>query len=213
MKKHLKKILVTLIVLALIGGGAGWYLIQQKLKPKDDYLQYCDQATRIHEQMVEFEKDYLGVPSADAMDGDDEMVGLDLSTSNGYLAQLIIGAGMDSEELFFLAGSSCCAGVGPDNVVAPVKDALRPGENGWAYFKGRELDVSPPQPILVPGYNPQTKQWDDAIWSHGVPVLFTDGKVVLYQAESDGEDGGYKTTTASLPFKANDPDLVQPATK
>jgi hypothetical protein len=80
-----------------------------------------------------------------------------------------------------------------------------------AYFKGRELGKENPQPLLVPGYNPKTKKWDDVIWKHGVPVLFTDGSVVLYQAESDGEKDGYKTTTEKLPFKADDPKLVQPA--
>ncbi|GEM_PF-5181977 len=211
MKKHIKKILIVLVVLALVVAGGGWYMIQQKLKPKDDYIQYCDQAQRIYEQIVEFEKDYLGVPSAEAMEGDDEMVGLELSSSNGYLAQLIIGAGMDSEELFFLSGSSCCDGDAADNVVAPVAEVLRPGENGWAVFKGRELSDTPAKPLLVPGYNPKTKKWDDPIWKHGVPVLFTDGSVVLYQAESDGEAGGYKTTTKPLPFDVADPNLVQPA--
>jgi len=211
MKKHYPKILVAFVALALIGVGTGWYFLQQKLKPKDDYLQYCDKAHKIYEQMKEFEKDYLGAPSADAMEGDDEMVGLDLSASNGFLAQLIIGAGMDSEELFFLPGSSCCTGDSPDNLVAPAKEALRAGENGWAYFKGRELGKENPQPLLVPGYNPKTKKWDDVIWKHGVPVLFTDGSVVLYQAESDGEKGGYKTTTEKLPFKADDLNLLQPA--
>ena len=211
MKKYIKKILVVLVLLALIAAGAGWYVIQKKLTPKEDYLKYCDQAHQIYEQMVEFEKDYLDVPSADAMEGDDEMKGLDLKTSNGYLAQLIIGAGMNSEEIFFLAGSSCCSGSGPDNKVAPAKEALRAGENGWAYFKGRELSKENPQPLLVPGYNPKTKKWDDDLWKHGVPVLFTDGTVVLYQAERNGEEGGYKTTTEPLPFKADDPNLVQPA--
>lgn len=211
MKKNIKKILLVLVVLGLVAAGGGWYIIQKKLEPKDDYLKYCDQAHRIYEQMVEFEKDYMDIPSADAMEGDDQMVGLNLQTSNGYLAQLIIGAGMNSEDIFFLKGAACCSGIAPDNKVAPAKEALRAGENGWAYFKGRELSKENPQPLLVPGYNPKTKKWDAAIWKHGVPVLFTDGSVVLYQAESDGEEGGYKTTTEPLPFKVDDPNLVMPA--
>jgi hypothetical protein len=213
MKISLKKSLLGLLLIIFIAGGIGGYLLMKKLEPKADYLQYCDRAKCIHEQFVEFEKDYLGLPSTDAMEGDDEMLGLDLSTANGYLAQLIIGSGMDSEEIFFLEGSSCCVGDAPDNIVAPAKETLRPGENGWAFFKGRELGSNPPQPLLVPGYNPATKKWDDLIWKSGVPVLFTDGSVVLYRAEEDGEEDGVVTTKDDLPFSIDDQDLVQPATK
>jgi len=211
MKKKTKNILLGIVLLGIIGAGVGWYLIQQKLKPTEVYIRHCDNARRIHEQMVEFEMDYLGLPSAEAMADDDEMSVLDLSTSNGYLGQLVIAAAMDSEEIFFLEGSSCCVGSAPDNKVTPRTEVLCPGENGWAYFKGRELDGDGTLPLLVPGWNPKTKKWDEDIWKTGIPVLRVDGSVVLYQAPKEGKIKDYDVKKGALPFSHDDPDLVQPA--
>jgi hypothetical protein len=215
MKITKKKIALGLLVLVILGVGVGWYVIQQKLKPDAAYIQHCNNARLIHEQFVEFELDYLELPSAEAMADDPEAAALDLTTSNGYLGQLIIAAAMESEEIFFIAGSSCCPGDAPDNVVVPRKEVLRPGENGWAYFKGRVIEgnADPSQPLLVPGWDPKTKGWSDVVWKNGVPVLRVDGSVVLYKASDNGRAGDYETQKADLPFEKDDPDWVQPATK
>ncbi|MCP5535656.1 MAG: hypothetical protein H7A51_05395 [Akkermansiaceae bacterium] len=215
MKLNPKKIMLGMLIVALLGAGAAWYAIQQKLKPTEAYIRYCNNARLIHEQLVEFEKDYLELPSAEAMADDPEAKSLDLSSSNGYLGQLIIAAGRDSEEIFHIAESSVCSGSLPDNKVVPREEVLRAGENGWAYFKGRTIDgnAEPSQPLLVPGWNPDTKVWDDAIWKTGIPVLSADGSVVLYQADTETEKEGYRIRKDGLPFKKDDPDLIQPAAR
>ncbi len=214
-KKKIKLGLLGLLGLAIIAGGTLWYLIQQKLKPTENYIQNCHNARLIHEQLTEFELDYLELPSVDAMADDTEAATLDLTSSNGFLGQLIIAAGRDSEEIFYIAGSSCCSGDAADNVVVPRTEVLRPGENGWAYFKGRAIDGNddPSQPLLVPGWNPKTKEWDESIWKSGIPVLHVDGSVALYQAPDKGKDGDYEITKSDLPFKKDDPNLIQPSTK
>jgi len=212
MKKKTKNILLALVVLGLIGGGVLTYLIRKKLEPTADYVRYCHNAHLIHEELVEFNEDYLELPSAEALSDDPEAKELDFSTSNGYLGALIVAAAKDSEEIFFIAESSCCKGDAPDNVVIPRKNVLKAGENGWAYFKGRELEKDASQPLLAPGWNPETKEWDETIWkNNGIPVLKVDGSVTLYAAPKDGKDEEFETTTAALPFEKSDPALVQPA--
>ena len=211
-KISIKKTLLLLVVVGVIAAGVGWYLIQQKLAPTETYIKNCNKARLIYEQLVEFEKDYLELPSAETKD-DDEMSSLDLSTANGYLGQLIIASARDSEEMFFIEGSAICLGDGPDNVVTPRKDVLRPGENGWAYFKGRDLAQEKSLPLLVPGWNPKIKTWDDNIWKTGIPVLAIDGSVTLYQAPNDGQKEEYITKKTDAPFKKDDPNLIQPASK
>lgn len=215
MKLNPKKIMLGLLIVVLLGAGAAWYAIQQKLKPAENYIRYCNNARLIHEQLVEFEKDYLELPSAEAMADDPEAKSLNLSTSNGLLGQLIIAAGRNSEEIFHIADSSVCSGSMPDNKVVPREEVLRPGENGWAYFKGKSIEgnTDPSQSLLVPGWNPKTKNWDDEIWKSGIPVLSVDGSVVLYQANSNSEKDGYTIKKADIPFKKEDPNLVQPAVK
>ena len=210
---NIKKILLLLLVVGIIAAGVGWYLIQQKLAPTENYIQNCNNARLIYEQFEEFEKDYLELPSAGAKEEDEEMSALDLSTANGYLGQLIIASAMDSEGIFFIEGSASCSGDAPDDVVTPREEVLRPGENGWAYFKGRDLAGEKALPLLVPGWNPKTKAWDEQVWGSGVPVLMIDGSVVLYQAPADGKQEEYATKKAEIPFKETDPNLVQPATK
>lgn len=210
---NIKKILLVLLVVGVAAAGVGWYLIQQKLAPTEAYIKNCNNARLIYEQFEEFEKDYLELPSAGTKEEDDEMSSLDLSTANGYLGQLIIASAMDSEEMFFIEGSGCCQSAAPDNVVTPRKEVLLPGENGWAYFKGRDLGIDKSLPLLVPGWNPETKTWDEELWKMGVPVLRVDGSVVLYQAPKDGRAEDHETTKSELPFKKDDPDLVQPAAK
>jgi hypothetical protein len=207
----IKKILLGMAILGLIGAGVAWYLIDDKLTPTEDYMKNCHNARRLYEQMVEFEKDYLSLPSAGSVSDDPEMAPLDLTSSNGYLGQLVVAAAMDSEKLFYIKGSSVCAE--PDNVVMPRNEVLKPGENGWAYFKGRELGGDPSLPLLVPGWNPATKKWDDAIWKNGIPVVMLDGTVILYQAPNDGTVEDYKTLKAKLPFDLTDPNLIQPSHK
>lgn len=209
----LKKILLLLFVVGIAGAGVAWYLIQQKLAPTENYIKNCNNARLIYEQLVEFEKDYLEMPSAGTKEDDDEMSALDLTTANGYLGQLIIASARDSEAIFYIEGSSCCSGDGPDNVVTPRNEVLKPGENGWAYFKGRDFAGDKSLPLLVPGWNPKTHIWDETIWKTGIPVLAVDGSVSLYQAPDDGEQEGYAIKKAELPFKKDDPNLVQPASK
>ncbi|MBT8044056.1 MAG: hypothetical protein KJO79_03815, partial [Verrucomicrobiae bacterium] len=72
MKLNAKKIMLGMVLVCLLGVGVVWYMIQQKLKPTDDYIRYCNNARLIHEQLVEFEKDYLELPSAEAMADDPE---------------------------------------------------------------------------------------------------------------------------------------------
>lgn len=211
MKMTKKRLLMLLLVLLLCAAAGVGYFLKLKMTEKADYLKYCDHAHRLHHEMVEFEKDYIVLPSEEAVEMDDELAGFDLTSSNGYLGQLVVGAGMTSEELFFLKGSSVCNGA--DNVVAPRKEILRPGENGWAYFKGRELAGDGALPLLVPGWNPKSGAWDDSIWKRGIPVLSVEGAVILYKASQDGEDGGYLTKKASVPFQIKAPELVQPAAK
>ena len=208
----IKKIILAMGALGVIGAGVAWYLIDDKLTPTEDHIVNCKNGRRLYEQMVEFELDYLSLPSAESVQDDPEMEPLDLTSSNGYLGQLVVAAAMDSEQLFYIKGSAICSESGPDNVVMPRNEVLRPGENGWAYFKGRELGGDPKLPLLVPGWNPATKKWDD-IWKNGIPVVMLDGSVVLYQAPSDGTAGEYKTLKEKLPFDLADPNLIQPAHK
>lgn len=209
----IKKILLVMLVLGILAAGVGWYLIQKKLAPAEAYIKNCNNARRIYEQLVEFDKDYLELPSAEAREGDEEMSSLDLSSSNGYLGQLVIASAMDSEALFYIEGASCCSATAPDDVVTPRSEVLRAGENGWAYFKGRDLAADKSLPILAPGWNPKTKKWDESIWEKGTPVLLTDGSVSLYRAPADGKDGDYPTKKSELPFDKSDANLIQPATK
>jgi hypothetical protein len=209
----IKKIVTAMGALGLIGAGVAWYLIDDKLTPTENYIINCHNGRRLYEQMVEFEKDYLSLPSGESVQDDPEMEPLDLTSSNGYLGQLVVAAAMDSEQLFYIKGSAICSESGPDNVVMPRNEVLRPGENCWAYFKGRELGGDPKLPLLVPGWNPATKKWDEDIWKNGIPVVMLDGSVVLYQAPSDGTAGEYKTLKEKLPFDHEDPNLIQPAHK
>jgi hypothetical protein len=208
---NIKKIMIGMVALGVIGAGVAWYLIDEKLTPPEDYVIICDNGLRIYEQIVEFEKDYLSLPSEESALDDAEMESLDLKTSNGYLGQLVVAGAMDSELIFYIKGSAVCGESEPDNVVMPRSEVLTAGENGWAYFIGREFGAKPPLPILVPGWNPETKNWDSAIWKNGVPVVMTDGTVVLYKAPNDGTLGSYKTLKADLPFDLTDANLIQPA--
>lgn len=208
---NIKKIIISLGALGVVGAGVAWYLIDKKLTPPEEFVINCDNGARIYEQIVEFEKDYLSLPSAESVEDDEEMKALDLSSSNGYLGQLVVAGAMNSEQIFYIKGAAVCSESEPDHVVMPRSEVLKAGENGWAYFKGRELGSNPPLPLLVPGWNPKTKQWDSAIWQNGIPVVMTDGTVVLYKAPNDGTAGEYKTQKKELPFDPNDPNLIQPA--
>ena len=209
----IKKILIGMVALGVIGAGVAWYLIDEKLTPTEDYIVNCHNGRRLYEQMVEFEQDYLSLPSAGSVQDDPEMAPLDLSSSNGYLGQLVVAAAMDSEQLFYIKGAATCAESEPDHVVMPRNEVLRPGENGWAYFKGRELGGDPSLPLLVPGWNPATKKWDESIWKNGIPVVMLDGSVVLYEAPTNGTVGEYKTLKDKLPFDLADSNLIQPSHK
>ena len=219
LKKHLKFILSSALVLALIGGGIGYYVWKNKFAEKDDYVKHCYSANRLYHLFAGFNEDYMGMPGPEAVEMDPELVGFDFSSSNGYLGQLLVAMNADSEELFFLKGSSVCPGEHADNKVAPNKEALRAGENGWAYFKNRDLNSAKKQPLLVPGWNPATKKWDDPVWENGIPVLFTDGSVVLFRSgsnkviSSENAWAEYATSTEDLPFELDDPNLIQPLTK
>lgn len=200
--------LFAVIVASVIGT-----VLYQKVKEAPDYMKHCHSAKRLYQHFVDFNEDYLSMPGPEAAEMDAEIEGFDYSSSNGYLGQLLVAMNANSEENFFLEGSSVCSGEKPDNIVAPNQEALKAGENGWAYFTGRDLETDGKLPLLVPGWNPATKKWDDPLWDNGIPVLFVDGTVILYRAGSNGTDEGYETTTDPLPFDINDPNLLQPLAK
>ncbi len=226
-KKHKKAIIILLVIGIVSVGGAAFYIYKTKFEEKADYLKHCYAAHRLHELFVGFNEDYMGMPGPEAAEMDDTLAGFNFDSSNGYLAQLLVAMNVDSEEFFFLKGSAVCEGDAPDNIVAPNEEALRAGENGWAYFKGRSLDDPKNPALLVPGWDPSSKKYDQPVWSHGIPVLHVDGSVILYNSPDDEEYEPYtahiqlldnkefktSATTKPLPFKQADPQLIQPLAK
>ena len=200
---------VTLLKIASLAVTIPLFL---KFRESSDHFEKLDKARAIYTQMLSFNRDYETLPSLEAVEIDDELAGFDLTSSNGYFGQLIAATNMTTEAPFFLEGSCACTATPPDNIVAPRSETLKAGENGWAYFKGRKIDSqSAPQPLLVPGWNPATKQWDDALWSEGIPVLSTDGAITLYKAQRNDSSSQNIMTKSDLPFAQNDLDLIQPS--
>lgn len=203
-----KLMLFAAVFVVAAGAGAGIFLYK-KMQPKANYLVNCDKAKRIYNQLASFQMDYETLPSQEAVEMDETLEGIKLDSANGYLRQLAFATNMVSEEPFYIEGSSVCKGHAADNKVTPQEEILKAGENGWAYFSRKTLKEVR-LPLLVPGWNPETKEWDEAIWEQGIPVLMTDGSVSLYKAGSNGKDGNYATLKAELPFSKGDSLLLQP---
>ncbi|MEM7393501.1 MAG: prenyltransferase/squalene oxidase repeat-containing protein [Verrucomicrobiota bacterium] len=97
---------------------------------------------------------------------------------------------MDEETIFHLPGSLFCSPAAPDERFQKAEEALRPGENGWAYVSGHTDTDRSTLPVLALGFTANGNQYDHQhlLWKEKKTiVIYLDGKVELKDLHPVGD--------------------------
>lgn len=161
--------------------------------------------------MVEFDQDFGAFPNDASADADPDLAGLKGNYSNDYLAQLIAGGYVKSEELFYVPG---CGSVNhyPDNVVSPPSKLLEAGECGLSMVLGSSTKHATGTPILLAPMTGNGLTFNPEPFGGKGLILRIDGGVKQLRLDSSGHadvgrgktlfEGGSGTPWGSAGFDA-----------
>lgn len=163
--------------------GADYLGLLTKTKSKAHLKAAMNNAKQLYLLMFEFDQDFGGFPS-DRTAADD-LARYKGRYSNDYLAQLIAGGYIKSEDLFYVKGGSALAKQ-PDNNTATREKTLEAGECGFAYYKGLSTASNSALPLLMAPMTGKGFKFDPKPFRGKAVVLYVDGSVRTYAINDQG---------------------------
>lgn len=178
-----------------------------------DQTQATNHARQIGIALTDFESDYDRFPDTVTLLEVKKKTGtswaLSDATSNDLFKQLFVTGVVRTEELFYAKG----AGIHPaDGRYSNERDALAPGECGFAYLSGLLLDGNPSRPLLVAPLIPGTHQFDPTPFDGKAVVLRMDNSVQFFRIEPDGrvlDRGGFDILDPANPIWSGSPPVIK----
>ncbi len=151
---------------------------------KADAISAASNAKQLYLLLAEFDQDYGQFPGDSTAKKHVPAGGgrsVDLTPfkgkySNDYLAQLIAGGYVASEEIF-VAPWEKDPSRKADNVISPRGEILKAGECGFSYVKNQSLSDNPGRPVLLATMSGNGEQFDPRVYGGKAVVLRIDGSV------------------------------------
>lgn len=192
-KRHTRKgftLVELLVVIAIIAALAAMAMpVVMKQRKKADAQTAVSNGRQIHMLLMEFGDDYGEFPSDETATGD--LSGYSGSYSNDYLAQLLEGGYVDSEEIFYAKGGAS-TDKKPDNVMGNKSDQLTAGECGFAYLKGQSSSDRSGRPVLMAPMSDNGQEFKPDPYGNKAVVIRLDGSTKQFPINK-------KTKKAKIP--------------
>lgn len=158
---------------------------------KSDQTEAVSNARQIGLALFEFDTKYGKYPDAStisavskdaATDSNLSKLKLGTKSSNDYFRQLLAGAFIQSEKMFYAKISGAKK---PDNNIEGA-EALKKGECGFAYLAGLSSNGNPSRPLIVTPLIPGTDRFDPKRFDGKAIILKMDNSVTSMNINSSG---------------------------
>lgn len=158
---------------------------------KSDQTEAVSNARQIGLALFEFDTKYGKYPDAStisevskdaATDSNLSKLSLGTKSSNDYFRQLLAGAFIQSEKMFYAKISGAKK---PDNNIEGA-EALKKGECGFAYLAGLSSKGNPSRPLIVTPLIPGTDRFDPKRFDGKAVILKMDNSVTSININSSG---------------------------
>lgn len=188
----LVELLVVIAIIAALAAMATPVIMKQQKKAA--MTTATSNAKQVFLLMVEFDQDFGAFPNDDTADADVDLNGYKGNNSNDYLAQLIAGGYVKSEEIFYAkAGSD--TNKQPDNDFSTKTKTLEAGECGFAYIMNQSTSDNTGRPILAAPMEGSGETFKEDPYDGKSVVLRIDGAAKQLRLSNDkrAKVGGGKT--------------------